>query len=170
MIPDTVTRASLAALALLLLPSPAAALPYQLTGILSNSSALSSLSVSEDARFIAGSTSSGAILVWDSAQWGAGPTTVSPGCTATAVQFVDFSLADRLWVGCDDGSVLPVDLDPDDIPFTWTVQHSLTLQLAVEGAGTHHAGATPHTNVHAAGQVAPHQVHAPSTTSRWGRP
>jgi hypothetical protein len=154
LIPDTVTRASLAALALLLLPSPAAALPDQLTGILSNSSALSSLSVSEDARFIAGSTSSGAILVWDSAQWGAGPTTVSPGCTATAVQFVDFSLADRLWVGCDDGSVLPVDLDPDDIPFTWTVQHSLTLQLAVEGSVTDLAWTSADSYVHAAVQVA----------------
>jgi len=117
-------------LLLLLLPSVALALPSQIAGTLANTASPTAFSVSDDERLAALATTSGALLVWDRGAWSDGANSVDLDCNPTALQFVDYAGSDaRLWVGCDDGTVVPVDFETSMIPATATVGDPLTLTV-----------------------------------------
>ena len=127
----TSTRALLIAVAVLLLPRIAAAVPGGEAGALTDglTGSATAVTVSDDGRYVAASErSGGGFALWDVRAFSDGAQVPSVCSGASAAVFATGSVeGERVFVGCDEGEVRIVDLDTSVAPPALTVSDAITV-------------------------------------------
>lgn len=122
-------------LAALAAPGPASAVPAAEAGALDDGlvGAATALTLSSDGRYVAASErSGGGLALWDSRAFSDGAQTPTVCSGASAAVFASGSTqGDRVFVGCDDGEVLVVDLDTSVTPPELTVSDAITVNTGL---------------------------------------
>jgi hypothetical protein len=120
-------RSLLLAAVLVAAPGLAGAQPQDLRAVLSLGATPVAIAVSDDDRVVGIAGSDGSLHVIDTADFGASALESSACGAATSVAFVRVDEAPRFYLGCDDGSVVGIELDDDVYPVAEASATSIAL-------------------------------------------